>query len=201
MKAISVLQPWASALLGAKDIENRSWPLPEKYFDVPLALHAGKRRSWPEESAFIEMCVEHPEWMLNFRALPYGAVIGVIVFSSNVTASNSPWFAGPYGWVRLDVRALATPIPCRGALGIWTAPAEVEEEVRRQLRDAVRDIFDDHPAIQAAWSRLVNNARGQGMEMPASFDEFNKSITRQMAEAVGIPTELLAQPAIKESDA
>ncbi|TWH47470.1 ASCH domain-containing protein [Sporomusa sp. KB1] len=40
MKAITILQPWASLLAcGAKQIETRSWPA--KYRG-PIAIHTGK---------------------------------------------------------------------------------------------------------------------------------------------------------------
>lgn len=42
MKAISLWQPWASAIaVGAKRIETRSWPTS---YRGPLAIHAAKRR-------------------------------------------------------------------------------------------------------------------------------------------------------------
>lgn len=44
------------------------------------------------------------------------------------------WFFGAVGYVLRDVRALATPVPCRGALGFWTLPPEVAAGVEGQLR-------------------------------------------------------------------
>jgi hypothetical protein len=46
------------------------------------------------------------------------------------------WFFGPIGYVLRDVRALATPVPCRGALGFWMLPADVERAVTAQMEDA-----------------------------------------------------------------
>ena len=43
------------------------------------------------------------------------------------------WFFGPYGLVLRDVRALATPVPCKGALGFWTLPTDVDASVAQQL--------------------------------------------------------------------
>jgi len=140
MKAISVLQPWATSLLGAKDIENRTWPLPEQYLGVPLALHASKRRVGSEFTAFLDTAMNGgynamEAMLMTGTKFPhaYGAIIGVIVFSINVTASDSPWFAGPYGWVKLDVKALPEPISCKGALSLWGVPADIEAEIRRQV--------------------------------------------------------------------
>lgn len=43
------------------------------------------------------------------------------------------WFFGPIGYVLRDVRALATPVPCRGWQGLWTLDAETEAKVMVQL--------------------------------------------------------------------
>lgn len=44
MKAISVKQPWAYLLCaGIKDIENRTWKLPEKYKGERVLIHASRR--------------------------------------------------------------------------------------------------------------------------------------------------------------
>lgn len=45
------------------------------------------------------------------------------------------WFFGPVGHIfRSDMRALARPVPCRGMLGCWTLPADVERQVVGQLQ-------------------------------------------------------------------
>ena len=46
--------------------------------------------------------------------------------------------AGRYMWVLEDVRRLPEPIPCKGALGLWRLPAEIEAELYHfilQLKD------------------------------------------------------------------
>lgn len=45
LPAISVRQPWAYLICaGLKDIENRTWKLPEKYKGQRVLIHAGKTR-------------------------------------------------------------------------------------------------------------------------------------------------------------
>jgi hypothetical protein len=46
------------------------------------------------------------------------------------------WFFGPFGYVLRDVRALATPVPCRGWQGFWTLPDDIESAVNEQLARA-----------------------------------------------------------------
>jgi hypothetical protein len=39
------------------------------------------------------------------------------------------WFFGPVAYVLRDVRALAVPVSCKGALGLWRVPAELAAQV------------------------------------------------------------------------
>lgn len=48
-------------------------------------------------------------------------------------ADQRRWFFGPIGYVLRDVRPLPEPIPCRGWLGFWTLPREVEDTLRGML--------------------------------------------------------------------
>ena len=41
MKPITIKQPWASLIVhGIKDIENRTWPCPDKYIGQKILIHA-----------------------------------------------------------------------------------------------------------------------------------------------------------------
>ncbi|SDD63224.1 ASCH domain-containing protein [Sporomusa acidovorans] len=87
MKAITILQPWASLIAcGAKKIETRSWPT--KYRG-PIAIHAGKgwtmdRRKITYRETFHSALwpnMTKQELMLNgygrTKLLPVGAVIAI----------------------------------------------------------------------------------------------------------------------------
>lgn len=52
---------------------------------------------------------------------------------STLAQDQRRWFFGPVGYVLRDVIALPTPVQCKGALGFWTLPADVEANVREQL--------------------------------------------------------------------
>ena len=56
MKTLSVKQPWAYLLCaGIKDIENRTWKLPEKYKGERVLIHAsGNPLTWEQFSNYIE---------------------------------------------------------------------------------------------------------------------------------------------------
>lgn len=40
---------------------------------------------------------------------------------------------GRYGFVLLDVHMLSEPIPCRGALSLWTVPPEIESRIAADI--------------------------------------------------------------------
>lgn len=44
---------------------------------------------------------------------------------------------GRFGWVLKNILPLPSPIPCRGALGLWTVPAEIEAAIRSASKDVV----------------------------------------------------------------
>jgi len=144
MKALTVQQPWAWAIIhGQKDVENRTqaWS-----YRGPLAIHAGKRisnrglRTVPsivaaERGTSPTLVADQ---MRVRAATERGAIIGLVdVHHAEADCCESWWAETSYdehgGRIRRDLthlvledpRPLATPIPCRGALGLWTPPAEV----------------------------------------------------------------------------
>ena len=130
MKALSIQQPWVHAILReGKDIENRSW---QRSFRGWLALHASAK---PGHNSGFPRGHRVPD----LATLDYSAICGVARVVDIVTTSRSKWFWRPddgsinYGWVLAEVRALKTPIPCKGTLGLWEVPPKVMRELHRQL--------------------------------------------------------------------
>lgn len=131
MKALSVHQPWAWALLHAgKDVENRTW---ETRYRGPLAIHASKTRdSYDAQNAAAWLTlfgVELPAW----EDLATGAIVGVVDLVDCVQVpvgvpgyvpgrGKSPWAQGPWLWVVENPRPLAKPVPYRGAQGLFNVP-------------------------------------------------------------------------------
>ena len=113
MKTLSIKQPWAWLIAnGLKDIENRDWRYPPK-FRGPLLIHAGKRPTILDDR-FTELCrrrrIKIPD------DLPLGGVVGQAEIVDVVTASRSPWFFGPLGFVLRKARPLPF-MPYKGQLG------------------------------------------------------------------------------------
>jgi hypothetical protein len=149
MKAISLWQPWASAIaLGAKTIETRGW---QTGYRGPLAIHAAKRKVKRELLSFDL----DPGWlaalglrerMIAEEALSFGAVVAVC---SLFACLRTEWIAsevldaphhregwsagwtertmgdftpGRYGWILNNVRLLKKPLPYKGMQGFFDVP-------------------------------------------------------------------------------
>lgn len=146
MKALSVKPPWSWAIAHAyKNVENRSWPTSHRGL---VAIHASKT---PERDVVFPV-PRAIRWYLNAqrdhdpKLEVRGAVIAVAVIDNvhpdfecwqeNGDARYcSPWAVGggQWHWHLTKVRPLAEPVPCKGALGLWTLPEDVESAVLAQL--------------------------------------------------------------------
>ena len=132
MKALSIQQPWAHAILrSGKDIENRTWTTS---YRGPLLIHAGKRYDDAGPGDLVRM----GERFKPKSDAQLGGIVGIVWLGSIVQASASRWFGGPYGWVV----GHAQPVPftpLRGHLGLFNVdvdglPAETAAEIRRWVR-------------------------------------------------------------------
>ncbi len=130
MKALSIKQPWADAIVhGTKRIENRGRPVPAAYIGVRTLLHASKagdRRA-----------------VLN-GIRPHGDVRGAILGAFTITGYHldgddcipncSFWGQDQlFHWQLADVVRLDQPVPAKGFLGFWTPPDTVLDAVYRQI--------------------------------------------------------------------
>ncbi len=134
MKALSIRAPWWWFILhGGKDIENRDW---STAYRGPVLIHAS---AWwradeitGDWDAALVMGRASGRWQpgagvsfLTFAAdlkTAGGCLIGIATLADSVTRHPSPWFVGRYGFVLVDARPLAQPIPCKGALGLFDVP-------------------------------------------------------------------------------
>jgi len=119
MKALSVRQPWAWAIIeGHKRIVNRTWYPGDLSGD--FAIHAP---SVFEAETYTTLTLTFPEidWPKPAR-FKYGGIIGLVSYGGSIhggqSATADPWFTGPYGWMLSNPRRLPF-IECKGALGLW----------------------------------------------------------------------------------
>ena len=128
MKALSIHQPWAWAILHeGKNVENRGW---FTRYRGPLLIHASKTRASYDREALRDWesiyGVKLPEW----DKLTTGALLGVVKVVDCLPIGEvnpSPWAEGPVCWVLSEPRAFLKPVDYRGAQGLF----EVEEELSR----------------------------------------------------------------------
>ncbi len=115
MRALSIRQPWAWLVVnGCKDVENRTWPT---RFRGRIYVHAG-RQAAPEDFPRLRSYVRESGIIVP-DDLPRGAIVGEVTITGCVTAAESPWFSGPFGFTLADPAAYAVPIPYRGRLGFF----------------------------------------------------------------------------------
>lgn len=125
MKALTVRQPWAWAIFAAgKNIENRSWRTGYRGW---IAIHAAASRKASVDDLPRGVRRPNPDELIG------GAIVGVALLADIVDYSRSRWFSGDMGWVFSEVHRLPRPVPCRGALSLWTVPPGIASAVRKQL--------------------------------------------------------------------
>jgi hypothetical protein len=133
MKALSIRQPWAWAILHAgKDIENRSWKPghPDRRFRGPFLIHSGLGMTKGEYQEFVYLTdqggIPLPPGITvpHFDALQRGGIVGRAFVVEVALSHPSPWFFGPIGLVLAHVHP--TPfIPLKGALGFFDVPDDI----------------------------------------------------------------------------
>jgi hypothetical protein len=153
MKALSLTQPWATLVaIGAKKIETRSWGT------TPcgtIAIHAAKKMT----RADVDICLEYPfvdalsalGVVFTAQDLPRGAILAIADFVGCIGTDQlyesergramltskeeafGNYESGRFAFVFRRVRRLREPIPCNGALGLWTVPPDIEERLNGLL--------------------------------------------------------------------
>lgn len=136
MKAISVRQPWAWAIIhGGKDVENRTRNIAGDYRG-PVAIHASK--GYDELDFYYVSDILAPGDLPEMDAIAFGAVIGVATLWAVHQGVQGAWccprderryqrWAVPDQWhlCLTNQRPLPEPIPYRGQLGLWALPDDV----------------------------------------------------------------------------
>lgn len=123
MKALTVRQPWAWAIVHAgKDVENRTWRPPPAIIGQRIIIHAGK-----------EIDQTAPPYGGEQALVVRGAFLGTVTVADAHLASTchglcSVWATVPtrevgcWHWELADPYAWPNPVPGRGALGLFDAP-------------------------------------------------------------------------------
>lgn len=145
MKALSVRQPWAWAIVhGGKDVENRvqAWS-----YRGPLAIHAGLAHFEQDNLAATAHRAAHGTETPT--ELKYGGIIGVVDLvgvhvswrapggrrcCDSVWAQYAEGPTKPVVHLRVkNPRPLPRPVTARGQLGLWTPYADTLAAIREQV--------------------------------------------------------------------
>lgn len=140
MKAITLYQPWGSAIAAMlKRYETRSWPVWKYWRDwrgSTMAIHAGKSRQSLDELPIdveLSLLIEtaQAEGKLP-EVFPLGCVLCTVKvvnciqmdapFILKQTAQErtlGDWRVGRYAWEMEVTEVFAKPIPARGEQGLW----------------------------------------------------------------------------------
>ncbi len=137
MKAISIRQPWAWAIIRGKPVENRTYP---RHYRGPLLIHASKTfdhegyrwlllnyaRITGRLNREIPKISRAKQWgPIDLSAYRVGGIIGKVNMIDCVQSYESPWFFGPYGFVFKNPEPLPF-YPCRGRLGLFEVDYVIE---------------------------------------------------------------------------
>lgn len=139
LRAISLWQPWASAIpLGHKSVETRHWSTRHR---GELAIHAAQR--WDREQREFAG-VERALGRLPGR-MPLGAIVAVVdlidvrpteelvTIVDAIERLYGNYEPGRFGWVLDRIRPLREPVGCTGRQGFWTLDPDVEAAVRGEM--------------------------------------------------------------------
>ena len=162
MRALSLTEPWASlVVMGEKKIETRSWK-PYVFEAVAIHASKGfpkSARNFATTNSYCSRSLFHGHFA-HVDQLPLGEIIGTAeivgylpteVFTNQndethrqllkQTAVNfsaqerefGNYSENRFGWILRNPLMLKTPIPCKGALGLWKVPADIEAQIINQL--------------------------------------------------------------------
>lgn len=148
MRALSLWQPWATALFdpNLKAHETRGWAAHQNVIGQRVAVHAAARPvpvGLAVEGAGTVLVSRYgPNWRTD---LPRGALLGtVVIVDCRPTAALvdqaeplhrldrlfGDWGPGRFAWRVADPRILAEPIPWKGKQGWFQVPDELFEVLK-----------------------------------------------------------------------
>lgn len=134
---LTLHKPWGILIArGIKRIENRTWsPEPRLQPGEWFAIHNGKKYDERCSPMAQRLGVDLDLFLGEPPAGTESAIVAVAQYGGVVTASEDPWFFGPFGWVLTKVVEIP-PIACRGAQGLWPVPPAIADRCRAAFLNA-----------------------------------------------------------------
>lgn len=151
IRGLTLYQPWAGLIaVGAKKVETRSWRTPYRGL---LAIHAGKTRApFDLEQILLDAAGLSPSTapdvvqakgafvaIVNLTGcIPTERAVSTVAALGKVEREFGDYSPGRWAWLLTDVVALDPVIPTRGAMGLWSVPPMIEQELRARLTAGAR---------------------------------------------------------------
>ena len=126
MKAISLLQPWATlVVMGVKKIETRNWGTKHR---GTILIHASQGKA----GSIFAADAPFKKYIPDFKKLPFGAIIGEATIADVIRIEDlemnddiinrltmeekafGDYSEGRYAWMLEDAVEFTRPIPARG---------------------------------------------------------------------------------------
>lgn len=166
IRGFSLWQPWASLVaIGAKRFETRDWRVgyrgylaihatkkftkddmelaEEDYFKEALAVQYGSAKDLPTSAivAVVRLMNIFPSEWFAMEGQEEAAERATLLTGNVIRISKPEMIFGNYdpnrfGWQLEERRQLRTPLPCKGAQGLWSIPADVLPQLRQAWHDA-----------------------------------------------------------------
>ena len=139
MRALTLTQPWAHAIthLGLR-VESRGWRPPPSIVGQRIAIHAGSKIDRDAVHTVERIAGTKLDAIVTRAVVATAIAAGAFERIDDLPAHQKPWWIGPYGWILCEVHVLARPVPCKGMLGLWSLPPDVEAEVVAQSETTAR---------------------------------------------------------------
>ncbi len=168
MKALSIKQPWAWAIINLpeqyrKDIENRTW---NTKYRGEFLVHASKD--------FDALGHERMRWYLKElgytghiptkKEFVYGALIGKVEIIDVTQKAVSRWWEGPFGFKLANAKAFLSPVFYKGALNLFNIDDTVVKE-QLELVSAIHFEYGlkGHKHIKVTLDQMIGPLHGLGI--------------------------------------
>lgn len=159
MKALTVLQPWASLIVaGYKRIENRTWSPQWELYGSEILIHAGKseRELRKMDDLTKRIIADYGENVNDRDLYPLGCLLGVARLDDVVESANAWWWradqrkyiTGPMCWKMTMLERFETPIPWKGAQRVWNVDDRMlETELTLQRVARMNKVAEEAPHV------------------------------------------------------
>jgi hypothetical protein len=132
MKAISLLQPWATlVVIGAKKFETRTW---QTFHRGKILIHASQGLAIGNDVAKLQPFKKYVDSRGGFLKLPFGAIIGEVMIEEMIATEAirdklsteeqtfGDYKTGRWAWRLAKPVLYREPIMCKGSLMLWEVP-------------------------------------------------------------------------------